>query len=392
MAYNINLTNGDLLTIVEDGTADVSSTSIALIGRNFPGYGEFVNENFVHMLENFAGTTAPAGSIVGQLWYDTQASELKIYKTSGWTSANKPNIVNDTTSAGAHYLTFVSASSGTPDIKVSASKGIIFVPGSGNFGLGVVAAASKCVINANTNTSVAAPVTGTVVHVHGAEGLSARTQIDSYGGTTSGGNYSVDNAARLTLRRSNGTSAAPETVKNNDVVGSIGIRGYAGSSYSGTDQSSINVIATENWALGATGTKVTVTATPTGSGSAATVATFNGNGSLEITGAFRAGGDITAYFTSDERLKTNVQIIENALDKVISLDGITFNWNQHAVDKDPTVREAGVLAGQVESILPEVVTTRADGYKAVNYEKLVPLLIEAIKELKDEIDQLKKTA
>lgn len=392
MAYNINRTNGELLTIVEDATADVNSTSIALIGKNYPGYGEFLNENFIHMLENFAGTTAPAGSIVGQLWYDTQSSELKIYKSSGWTSASKPNIVNDTTSTGAHYVTFVAASSGTPDIKVSASKGIIYVPSSGNFGLGVTAAPSKFVVNANSNTSVSSPVAGTVTHVHGADGASARTQIDSYGGTVGGGNYSVENAARLTLRRGNGTGAVPESVKINDVVGSIGFRGYAGSSYSSTDQSAVNVIATENWGLGATGTRVTIVATPTGSGTASTVATFSGNGALEITGSFKAAGDVTAYFTSDEQLKTNIQVIDHALDKVLTLDGITFNWNHLAHDKDQNIREAGVKAGQVVKVLPEVVTTRVDGYKAVNYEKLVPLLIEAIKELKNEIDQLKQSA
>ena len=62
------------------------------------------------------------------------------------------------------------------------------------------------------------------------------------------------------------------------------------------------------------------------------------------------------------------------------------------VGKNMSVREAGVLAQQVNAVLPEAVSVRADGYMAVQYEKMVPLLIEAIKELKAEIDQLKKTA
>ena len=109
-----------------------------------------------------------------------------------------------------------------------------------------------------------------------------------------------------------------------------------------------------------------------------------------ITGEIRATGDITAAYTSDNRLKTNIEIIPNALEKVYSLDGVTFNWNELAEGKDTTEREAGVIAQQIQSVLPEAIMTRDTGYLAVRYEKLIPLLIEAIKELKAEVDELKK--
>ena len=102
--------------------------------------------------------------------------------------------------------------------------------------------------------------------------------------------------------------------------------------------------------------------------------------------------DITAYYTSDERLKTQIKKIDNALAKTLSLDGVTFNWNDLAIGKDTTERESGVLAQQVILALPEAVAERENGYLAVRYEKLVPLLIEAIKELKAEVDALKKSA
>jgi len=113
-------------------------------------------------------------------------------------------------------------------------------------------------------------------------------------------------------------------------------------------------------------------------------------GNFTLTGAFTATGDITAFGTSDERLKTNVSVIDNALDKINKISGYTFNWNELAEDKDQTLREAGVLAQEVEEVLPEVTTTREDGYKAVRYEKLVPLLIEAIKELSEKVERLEK--
>lgn len=93
-------------------------------------------------------------------------------------------------------------------------------------------------------------------------------------------------------------------------------------------------------------------------------------------------GDVVAFYSSDQKLKTNITQIESALDKVKKLRGVTFDWNELAEEKYSKVgREAGVIAQEVEEVLPEVVTTREDGIKAVRYEKLVPLLIEAIKEL-----------
>ena len=91
---------------------------------------------------------------------------------------------------------------------------------------------------------------------------------------------------------------------------------------------------------------------------------------------------------SNKRLKDNLKPIENSLDKLSKLSGYEFDWN----DKQETFKghDVGVVAQEVEEVLPEIVTTRDNGYKAVKYEKLVPLLIESIKELKAEIEELKK--
>ena len=105
-----------------------------------------------------------------------------------------------------------------------------------------------------------------------------------------------------------------------------------------------------------------------------------------IGGELRVTGDITAFYSSDERLKNNISPIPDALEKVISISGNTFDWNSNSTH---TGRDVGVIAQEIEKVLPEIVTTRENGYKAVQYEKLVPLLIEAIKELKNEIDELK---
>ena len=114
-----------------------------------------------------------------------------------------------------------------------------------------------------------------------------------------------------------------------------------------------------------------------------------GSASGAGTGEIRASSDIIAHYSSDSRLKTEIQIIPNALQKLKSIDGVTFNWNSLAENKDTEKREAGVIAQQVQKVLPEIISVRDNGYLAVAYEKLVPLLIEAIKELSAEVEVLK---
>jgi hypothetical protein len=113
-------------------------------------------------------------------------------------------------------------------------------------------------------------------------------------------------------------------------------------------------------------------------------------GTKTFTSAIICDGDITAFAGSDKRLKTNIETIDNALDKVIQISGVKYNWNELAEGKDITVREVGVIAQEIKEVLPEVVIERDTGYLAVRYEKLVPLLIEAVKELSGKVDELQQ--
>jgi len=105
MAYTINLTNGTTFATITDGTVNTAS-SMTLIGKNYAGYGQFLDDNFIHLLENSANTTAPAAPLTGQLWWDSTNTLLKVYaggaagfKTLGVTSASasapSPSIVGD---------------------------------------------------------------------------------------------------------------------------------------------------------------------------------------------------------------------------------------------------------------------------------------------------------
>ena len=122
--------------------------------------------------------------------------------------------------------------------------------------------------------------------------------------------------------------------------------------------------------------------------------THNSSGStLDLTGAssggFTCDGDITAFKTSDKRLKENIVRIGNPIEKIKKIGGYNFEWNklgeEHTINKG---NDIGVIAQEIEEILPEATTTRENGYKAVQYEKIVPLLIECIKDQQNMIENL----
>lgn len=83
MAYTINLTDGTVFAVVSDGTINTAS-SVTLVGKNYAGYGEFLDENFIHILENSSNSTAPVAPLTGQLWYDNVNNRLSVYRGSGW--------------------------------------------------------------------------------------------------------------------------------------------------------------------------------------------------------------------------------------------------------------------------------------------------------------------
>ncbi len=157
--------------------------------------------------------------------------------------------------------------------------------------------------------------------------------------------------------------------------------------------SGVTSVATGN---GLTGGTITSTGTLSMSGS------YTGN--FAVSGAITATGEITAYY-SDKRLKENIKPIENALAKTLSLHGVTYNANDVAASFGYTNKEkqVGLLAQDVKAVLPEViapapfdvkvvdgkeVSKSGEDYITVKYEKIVALLVEAIKELNDKVESL----
>tara|TARA_B100000676_G_scaffold312147_1_gene384961 strand:+ start:1190 stop:3001 length:1812 start_codon:yes stop_codon:yes gene_type:complete len=90
MGYKLNKTDGTLLVDLVDGQLDTTTTSIGLIGKNYTGFGETLNENLIKMLENFANTSAPSVPLKGQLWYDTASARIKVYDGTSFKESGGP--------------------------------------------------------------------------------------------------------------------------------------------------------------------------------------------------------------------------------------------------------------------------------------------------------------
>jgi hypothetical protein len=90
MSYTISTTSGSTPIVIQDTTIDNTSTDLTLLGKNISNYGQYINQNFVNLLENFANTSAPTQPITGQLWYDTSLNVLKVYNGTTFRASSGP--------------------------------------------------------------------------------------------------------------------------------------------------------------------------------------------------------------------------------------------------------------------------------------------------------------
>ena len=198
-----------------------------------------------------------------------------------------------------------------------------------------------------------------------------------------------------------------------DVVGTANFDGTAGISISTTIQANSVALGTDttgNYVASlVAGTGVTLS-NNSGEGATPTVAigqavatssdvrfdSFGvGTAASGTTGEIRATNNITAYYSSDARLKENINYIDDALGKVAKIQGVEFDWTEDYIAKAGgedgyfvRKHDVGLIAQQVENVLPELVANRDDGFKAMKYDRVVALLVNAIHELTDRVEEL----
>ena len=116
MAYTINKTDGTILATVTDGTVNTTATNLTLIGKSYQGWGEAINENYVRLLESSASTSSPIAPLTGQLWFDINTGQLKVYNGSQFEPAG-----------GAQPSTSVPSSPGIGDLWLNSTNDQVFV-------------------------------------------------------------------------------------------------------------------------------------------------------------------------------------------------------------------------------------------------------------------------
>ncbi len=205
----------------------------------------------------------------------------------------------------------------------------------------------------------------------------AQTVYD-YANTISGGS-AVDNVARVIANSASSNTIIIQGVNITQNSNIVALNNYASGAYAKANAALANTTGTFSGSLYITGALGVGT-------------TYSGT-----TGEIRATNEVTAYYSSDERLKENIQEIGAALYKLRKVRGVMFDWKDEVIEKRGgednyfvRKRDTGIIAQEIEQVLPEVVAVREDGYKAVRYEKLAGIIIQAINELADDVEEIKQ--
>ena len=292
MAYTIVKSDGTVLTTIADGTINTTSTSVGLPGRNYAGYGQQLDTNFVHQLENFADSTPPANPLTGQLWYNTNANTLYVCPTDGLANANAwvslaVSSANSTSTFGSVQVTGnLTANNVTANNNVSGANGIFtnisvsstanISSGTANIGTGNVSTLNTQVISAGSQST-----TGTLTGVWTANGAGTANSVAGTSMWVTGGNLVVTGSGNVGIRTDNYYYANGVAIS------------FAGS-YSNSNVASY--LPTYNGAILAT----TVTATTLTTGANTTAGTITGNFSLSAGSRLNATyADLAERFEAD---------------------------------------------------------------------------------------------
>ena len=316
----------------------------------------------------FGFTATEGGNLVSS---SQQIDDLGFLKNEGDSVISSSVQVIDSLPAAvvsSSAQTIANLPTGTVSSSIQLPTGIVSssVQTIANLPTGIVSSSVQTIANLPTGTvSSSAQLPGEIV--------SSSTQIDGLGFLQDEGDNVISSSVQITA---------------------LGFGGAAGGTLSGSAEGSVQGtielngvdVDVNSMQTGDSPTFATITATTLLTGSSLDISgDITGSNAL-INGTINATGDITAYFSSDERLKDNITPIEGALDKINQIGGYGFDWNNNS---EHSGHDVGVIAQEIEKVLPEVVVDRDNGYKAVRYDKIVALLINAIKEQQLQIDELK---
>lgn len=348
-----------------DGTIDLVVDDMTANTTYSVGDGGLTQNNFTNADHSkLDGIAANATANVGDITGVTAGTGMSGGGTSGTVTLNCSITNNNQLSNGAGYTT----NTGT----TTASNSQTFTNKTWN---GASIAQGYLTGQSGTNTGDQTSVSGSS---GSCTGLSATATALATARTIGG--TSFDGTANIAVALS-ATATALATART---IGGVSFDGTANINLPG-----VNSAGSQN----TTGTAAGISGSPTVDLNNLTCDQIGVNVAANGTdGRIDAGNDIVAFSSSDMTLKENIIAIPNALDKVLSLGGYTFDWKKEREEEHGyTGSDIGVLAQEVEQVLPSAVRDNCYGNKSVRYEKLIPLLVQSIKELKSELDDLKSS-
>jgi hypothetical protein len=321
----------------------------------------------------------------------------------------------------------VSDSSGIPSIDVNADDTVLLAPYNGNVGVGTTIPGARLNVVDNSSSDalrITQLGSGNALVVEDSANPDSTPFVITASGSVGIGTSNP--SSTLHLRRSSGELASFEVTSAASAYFSFTSQGtqfgYFGSASgfitTGTIvdlglRSNNNILFSignaEKLRLNSSGNFIVGSSTSTGTASQNLqvtggayvsenlgIGTTNPSSKLFVDGEIRSTGNVVAYYSSDIKLKTNIKNIENSINKLMQINGVEFDWTDEYIQNKGGVdgyfirkHDVGVIAQEIEKVLPEAVATRTNGEKAVKYEMIVPLLIEAIKEQQSEINNLR---
>lgn len=339
MAYTIVKSDGTVLTTIADGTINTTSTSLGLPGRNYAGYGQTLDTNFVHLMENFADTTPPSNPLRGQLWFDTNANTLYVCPADGTSNANAWLALTSTASGGTTTFGAVTVTGNLQANNITALNNITGANGS----------FTNISVSANANIATGNITTGNISTLN--------TTVITTGANTTAGTLTG------TWTANGGSSGNTLIVTNGNIVASTGIKTdnyyYANGtpiSFAGTYNNS-NVAAylpTYGGAILAN----TVTATAITTGANTTAGTITGNFTLTSGSRFNATyADLAERFEADTTYDAGT-VVELGGDKEITAVQYELSEDVFGVVSDTAAYLMNAMAGNDETHPPVAVGGR----------------------------------
>ena len=386
------------------------------------------NTNFTVLMSGASGAVGKRTLATAAFYHVSSSISDGNTAVLGNAGAVKTYIDEALIAVGAGDITRVTAGAGMSGSTDSGEAIVAIDTGSNHFGLGVINAltgsgivSSSAQVNANTITnfdtnvrdyirsldvvsgssqvSLGGDVTGTAndVNVAKVQGVALTsgeaTQLATIGTTTiSATQWGYLGGSNQNVKTNSDVTFASASLSNVTISGNLTVLGDA------TEIATSELRISDKLITVASGSTTPSQADGAGieiAGANESITWDNGNSRFNFSddvyasGTIKASSDIVAFASSDKELKNNITPIQNPIDKINKISGNSFDWNE---DKQNIYKgkDYGVIAQEIEKVLPELVVTRENGYKAVKYEKLVSLLIEGIKELSSEVNQLKE--